>query len=67
MKKEFNIFDDQCNNVCEGFKTLNGAIAWIKSNYTHKEWIDAELTLNEVEIDDNGTILEFTDQINPFE
>lgn len=35
--------------------------------YTHKDWFDAELTLNEVTIDENGIVLEFTDQINPFE
>jgi hypothetical protein len=66
MKKEFNIFDDQCQNVSEGFETLAAAIAYIKSEYTRREWFDAELTLNEVLVDNNGCVLEFTDQINPF-
>lgn len=66
MKKEFNIFDDQCNAIQEGFNTLSAAAEYIRNNYTRSEWYAAELTLNEVLVDDKGCILEFTDQINPF-
>ena len=65
MKKEFNIFDDQCNAIAEGFETLGAAIAYIKDTWSRREWFDAELTLNEV-LTENGIVLEFTDQINPF-
>ena len=71
IRSFWSIFDAEgmIVNQFEVFDTMFQAIDYIKAHYTYKEWLDAELTLNrfEADVEDNMAIIEFTDQINPFE
>ena len=68
MEKYFGIFD-ACNDAIEtGFKTEAAAVDYIKKTYGRSGWLDVEYSLCEYLTDDNDkTVAEFTDVINPFE
>ena len=53
----------------ETFVTMFDAIDYYKSTWTYKEWNECEFILNRfvVDVDDNMTIVKFTEQINPYD
>ena len=58
---------DGCMLVSHMFYSSSDCCSWVKCYYTYKEWQDAELTVTQISVDSHGSILEFTDQINPFD
>lgn len=70
LKSFWSIFDAEAMMVGdEMFESMFDAIDYCKSTWTYKEWNECEFTLNRfiVDIDDNMAIVEFTEQINPYE
>ena len=70
VKSFWGIFDAEAMMVGEEtFATMFDAIDYVKSTWSYTEWNECEFTLNrfDADIDDNMSIVEFTDQINPFE
>ena len=70
LKHLWGIFDVENMLVDdETFTTMFDAIDYCKSTWNYKEWNECEFTLNRfvVDIDDNMEIVEFTEQINPYD
>lgn len=70
IKSLWGIFDADAMMVGElTFSNMFDAIDYCKSTWTYKEWNECEFTLNrfDTDIDDNMAIVEFTDQINPYD
>ena len=70
IKSLWGIFDAENMLVHDkAFVSMFNAIDYCKSTWTYKEWNECEFTLNrfDTDIDDNKAIVEFTEQINPYD
>lgn len=70
VKHLWGIFDAENMLVHdETFVSMFDAIDYCKYTWTYKEWNECEFTLNRfgVDVDNNMAIVEFTEQINPYD
>ena len=70
IKSLWGIFDAENMLVNDKtFVSMFDAIDYCKSTWTYKERNECEFTLNrfDTDIDDNMAIVEFTEQINPYD